>query len=109
MSARTAPSSAGSGGGLLNSRNGFSSEALSTEVGPVPCDAPRDCAGPFEPRLELQGSRPLGGLREMIVGLYAGGMTIRAIENHLAQRSARTCRRKGIRKVTDAVLGFDQQ
>ena len=49
-------------------------------------DVPRDRDGTFEPRLVPKGSRRLaGGLDDMIISLYAGGMTVRDIEHHLAR------------------------
>jgi putative transposase len=66
------------GRGSPNCRNGTTGKTLQTEVGPVPVDTPRDRSGSFEPRLVPKGSRRLsGGLDEMIVSLYAGGMTVR--------------------------------
>ena len=73
------------GRGSPNSRNGFTPKTLSSEVGQVPLDTPRDRAGTFDPRLVPKGARRVGGLDEMIISLYAGGMTIRDIQHHLAR------------------------
>jgi putative transposase len=70
---------------LPNSRNGATPKTLATEVGDVALDVPRDRAGSFEPRLVPKGSRRAGGLDEMIISLYAGGMTVRDIGHHLAR------------------------
>jgi len=45
---------------------------------------PRDRAGTFTPRLVRKGQRRLDGLDAMIISLYAGGMTVRDIQHHLA-------------------------
>ena len=66
------------GRGSPNSRNGTTGKTLATEVGEVPLAVPRDRGGSFEPRLVPKGSRRVGGLDEMIISLYAGGMTVRA-------------------------------
>lgn len=68
-----------------NSRNGSTSKTLSTQVGDFSLDTPRDRAGTFTPALVPKGVRRLGGLDEMIISLYAGGMTVRDIEHHLAR------------------------
>src|SRR5512141_671653 len=69
-----------------NSRNGTTPKTLSTEVGPIPLDVPRDRAGSFTPALVPKGVTRLGGgLDDMIISLYAGGMTVRDIEHHLAR------------------------
>ena len=56
-----------------NSRNGTSSKMVSTEVGDVDLDVPRDRAGTFTPMLVPKGQRRLDGLDAMIISLYAGG------------------------------------
>ena len=73
------------GRGSPNSRNGSTPKTVATEVGDVPLETPRDRAGTFEPRLVPKGVRRVGGLDEMIISLYAGGMTVRDIQAHLAR------------------------
>ena len=53
---------------------------------------PRDRAGTFEPGLVPKGARRAGGLDEMIISLYAGGMTVRDIHHHWPARWAPSCR-----------------
>src|SRR5215212_3440912 len=65
------------GHGSGNSRNGTMAKRLGTEVGDIDLATPRDRNSSFEPRLVPKGERRLGGLSDMIVSLYAGGMTIR--------------------------------
>jgi Transposase, Mutator family len=71
------------GHGSGNSRNGFTPKRLGTEVGDLDLTTPRDRNGSFEPQLVPKGARRLGGLSDMIISLYAGGMTIRDIQAHL--------------------------
>jgi hypothetical protein len=92
------------GRGSLNSRNGTTPKTLQTEVGPVPLDVARDRAGSFEPRLVPKGSRRAGGLDEMIISLYAGGMTVRDIQHHLARTLGMELSHDTISKITDEVL-----
>jgi putative transposase len=94
--------SAGRGSG--NSRNGTTPKTLATEVGEIGLDVPRDRAGSFEPRLVPKGARRAGGLDEMIISLYAGGMTVRDISHHLARTLGVELSHDTISKVTDAVL-----
>ena len=67
-----------------NARNGTTSKTIESEVGSFTVDVPRDRAGSFTPRLIRKGQRRLDGLDDMIISLYAGGMTVREIEHHLA-------------------------
>src|ERR1700755_432720 len=68
---------------LPNARNGFSGKTVASAVGDVGLAIPRDRNGSFTPTLVPKGSRRLGGLDDMIISLYAGGMTIRDIQHHL--------------------------
>jgi putative transposase len=92
------------GRGSANSRNGATPKTLSTEVGDVRLDVPRDRKGTFEPRLVPKGSRRAGGLDEMIISLYAGGMTVRDIGHHLARTLGTELSHDTISKITDSVL-----
>src|SRR6201996_1440370 len=91
------------GRGHPNSRNGTTPKTLETEVGRVPLAVPRDRDGSFEPALVPKGTRRAGGLDEMIISLYAGGMTIRDIQHHLARTIGTELSHDTISKITDAV------
>ena len=92
------------GRGSPNSRNGFTPKTLATEVGPVPLEVPRDRDASFAPRLVPKGARRLDGLDEIIISLYAGGMTIRDIQHHLASTIGTELSPETISNITDAVL-----
>src|SRR3954454_7704365 len=89
---------------FANSRNGSTSKTVSTSVGDIELDTPRDRQGSFTPRLVPKGSRRLGGLDDMIVSLYAGGMTIRDIEHHLRVTLGTELSHETISKITGEVL-----
>jgi putative transposase len=90
--------------GSGNARNGSTPKTVRTEVGPVELDTPRDRAGSFTPQLVPKGSREVGGLSEMIVSLYAGGMTVRDIGYHLERTYGTELSHDTISKITDGVL-----
>lgn len=87
-----------------NSRNGSTPKMVSAEVGELDLDIPRDRSGSFVPRLVPKGSRRLGGLDDMIISLYAGGMTIRDIQQHLVSTIGTDLSHETISKITDEVL-----
>ena len=89
---------------LPNSRNGTTPKTVHSEVGSIGLDVPRDRDGTFEPRLVPKGDRRIGGLDEMIISLYAGGMTVRDIRHHLARTIGTDLSPDTISKITDAVL-----
>ena len=64
---------------------------------------PRDWAGTFTPRLVRKGQRRLDGLDAMIISLYAGGMTVRDIQHHLASTLSVELSVGTISRITDAV------
>ena len=93
-----------SGRGSPNSRNGHTPKTVQSEIGPLGLAIPRDRNSTFEPRLIPKGQRRLGGLDDMIISLYAGGMTVRDIQHHLARTLGTELSHDTISKITDAVL-----
>lgn len=91
------------GRGSGNSRNGTTPKTVATEVGDVQLDQPRDRNASFASALVPKGQRRLGGLEDMIISLYAGGMTIRDIQHHLAATLGTELSHETISKVTEAV------
>lgn len=77
---------------------------MDSVAGPVNVDVPRDRQGSFAPALLPKGQRRIGGLDSMIISLYAGGMTIRDIQHHLASTMGTDLSHETISKITDAVL-----
>ena len=86
-----------------NSRNGTTPKTVSTQVGDIDLATPRDREGSFTPRLVPKGSRRLGGLDEMIISLYAGGMTIRDIGHHLVSTLGTDLSHETISKIIDEI------
>jgi putative transposase len=91
-------------GGAPNVRNGATPKTLQTELGPVEIRTPRDRQGTFDPRLVAKRQTRLAGLDDRILGLYAGGMSVRDIEAHLTDLYGVEIKRDTISRVTDAVL-----
>jgi putative transposase len=73
-------------------------------LGPVGVKTPRDRRGTFEPKLVAKRQTCLAGLDERILGLYAGGVSVRDIETHLSDLDGVEIKRDAISRVTDAVL-----
>jgi len=90
--------------GGANVRNGAGSKTLQTDLGAVRIKTPRDRDGSFEPQLVGKRQTRLAGLDDKILGLYAGGMTVRDISAHLAELYGVEIGRDTISRVTDAIL-----
>src|SRR4051794_11031402 len=91
-------------GGAGNVRNGSTAKRVQTELGTVEVRTPRDRNGSFEPQLVRKRQTRLAGLDDRVLGLYAGGMSVRDISRHLTELYGTEIGRDTISRVTDAVL-----
>ncbi len=87
-----------------NYRNGHRSKTVTTEVGPVEIDVPRDRNGSFEPELVKKRQRRLTGVDEMVLSLSAKGLTHGEISAHLAEVYGAEVSKQTISTITDSVL-----
>src|SRR5215469_5536728 len=95
------PAGAGSG----NIRNGTRSKTVLTDTtGPVTIDVPRDRAGTFEPRIVRKRQRRLTGVDEIVLSLYAKGLTTGEISAHFAQIYGASVSKETISRITDKVV-----
>jgi putative transposase len=91
------------GNGSGNSRNGSYGKTVTTTAGPVRIAVPRDRNSTFSPVIVPKGQRRLGQVDDMILSLYARGMTTRDIQAHLAEVHGAEVSPALISKVTDVV------
>jgi putative transposase len=91
------------GNGSGNSRNGCYGKTVTTTAGPVRIAVPRDRNASFEPKIVPKGQRRLGQVDDMILSLYARGMTTRDIGAHLAEVYGAQVSPALISRVTDVV------
>lgn len=73
------------GHGSGNSRNGSTPKTVTTEIGQVTVDVPRDRAGTFDPQIVPKYQRRLAGFDEAVISLYGKGVTTGDIADHLAE------------------------
>ena len=90
--------------GSPNSRNGLTEKTVITTAGQTRIAVPRDRAGTFEPRIVPKRTRRLGSTSDMILSLYARGMTTRDIKAHLAEVYGVEVSHETVAKVTDVVV-----
>ncbi|MGP5577859.1 IS256 family transposase [Corynebacterium flavescens] len=90
--------------GQNNSRNGSYPKRVDSNYGPVDVSVPRDRNGSFLPAMVPKGSRRLTDVDDMIISLYAGGMTVRDIQHHMITSMGVDISHETISAVTDAVL-----
>ena len=94
---------AAEGRGSGNSRNGVMGKTVQTTAGPVDLEVPRDRNGTFEPITVPKGTRRLTDFDDMIISLYAKGMTTRDIAEHLTATYGASVSHETIANITDAI------
>ena len=96
---RYAPEGRGSG----NSRNGSTGKTVQTAAGPAEVAVPRDRAGTFEPVTVPKGSRRFTEFDDMVIALYAKGLTTRDIAEWLHQTYGAKISHETVANITDSV------
>src|SRR3954469_10422274 len=93
------------GAGTGNIRNGTRSKTVLTEnTGQVEIEVPRDRAGTFEPQIVKKRQRRLNGVDEVVLSLYAKGLTTGEISAHFAEIYGASVSKETISRITDKVL-----
>jgi putative transposase len=95
------PAGAGSG----NIRNGTRAKTVLTDTtGAVELDVPRDRAATFEPQIVKKRQRRLSGVDEVVLSLYAKGLTTGEISAHFAEIYGASVSKEMISRITDKVI-----
>ncbi|MFF0099538.1 IS256 family transposase [Micromonospora sp. NPDC005257] len=93
------------GAGSGNIRNGTRAKTVLTDsTGPVQIDVPRDRAGTFEPQIVRKRQRRLSGVDEVVLSLYAKGLTTGEICAHFAEIYGASVSKETISRITDKVI-----
>ncbi len=85
-------------------RNGPSRKTLKGKAGALSIDVPRDREGRFEPERIKKGQTRIDGMDDKIIGLYAAGLSTRAIRAPLEEVYGLKGSADLVSRVTDAVL-----
>ena len=89
-----------------NVRNGTRAKTVLTEgSGQVPIGVPRDRDGTFEPQIVRKRQRRLSGVDEMVLSLYAKGLTTGEISAHFAEIYGASVSKETISRITGKVTG----
>lgn len=87
-----------------NYRNGHSKKSLKTKYGQIDVAIPRDREGTFEPKLVPKRERILKGSEELILSLYAKGMSVADISTHLDDLYGYQLSEQTISNITEAIM-----
>jgi transposase-like protein len=98
------------GRGSTNVRNGSRSKTvISDAVGEVVIEVPRDREGTFTPQIVRKRQRRLTDVDEIVLSLYAKGLTTGEISAHFAEIYGASVSKETISRITDTVLGEMQE
>src|SRR5271167_3896106 len=93
------------GAGTGNIRNGTRAKTVLTDTtGAVEIDVPRDRAATFEPQIVKKRQRRLSGVDEVVLSLYAKGLTTGEISAHFAEIYGASVSKETISRITDKVI-----
>jgi transposase-like protein len=88
-----------------NSRNGIRSKTVLTDTaGEVGIDVPRDRDGTFAPKIVAKRQRRLSSVDEVVLSLYAKGLTTGEISAHFMEIYGASVSRDTVSRITDRVL-----
>lgn len=66
-----------------DSRNGYSPKTVTSSMGTIDLDIPRDRKGDFEPQIVKKNQTDISNIEDQVLSMYAKGMTTRDISAHL--------------------------
>jgi putative transposase len=88
-----------------NIRNGTRPKTVLTEsTGQVSIDVPRDRDGTFEPQVIRKRQRRLNGVDEVVLSLYAKGLTTGEISAHFAEVYGASVSKETVSRITGKVI-----
>ena len=87
-----------------NRRNGYSKKTVTSSMGDIPLDIPRDRDGDFEPQIVRKNQTDVSNIEDQVLSMYAKGMTTRDITEHLQSVYGVDASPAMISKMTDRIL-----
>lgn len=87
-----------------DSRNGFSKKTVTSSMGPITLDIPRDREGSFEPQAVKKNETDISSIEDQVLSMYAKGMTTRDIRDHLQDVYGVDASAEMISHMTDRIL-----
>jgi transposase-like protein len=87
-----------------NSRNGYSSKTLKTDIGNIPLDVPRDRDSSFEPVIVPKHQRMSARIEQSIITLYSRGMSTRDIEETIKDMYGVQLSEGSVSNITNSII-----
>ena len=87
-----------------DSRNGYSKKTVTSSLGDIDLDIPRDRKGEFEPQIVKKNQTDISSIEDQVLSMYAKGMTTRDISAHLRDVYGVEASAEMISHMTDRIL-----
>lgn len=87
-----------------DSRNGYSPKTVTSSMGRLDLDIPRDRKGEFEPQIVKKNQTDISNIEDQVLSMYAKGMTHRDISTHLRDVYGVEASAEMISRMTDRIL-----
>ena len=87
-----------------DSRNGYSPKIVTSSMGTIDLDIPRDRKGDFEPQIVKKNQTDISNIEDQVLSMYAKGMTTRDISAHLKDVYGVDASAEMISHMTDRIL-----
>ena len=87
-----------------DSRNGHSKKTVTSSMGDIELEIPRDRKGEFEPQIVKKNQRDISGIEDQVLSMYAKGMSTRDISTHLKDVYGVDASAEMITRMTDRIL-----
>ena len=87
-----------------DSRNGYSKKTVTSSLGEIDLDIPRERKGEFEPQAVKKNQTDISNIEDQILSMYAKGMTARDISAHLKSVYGVDASAEMISHMTDRIL-----
>lgn len=87
-----------------NYRNGTKTKKVRSKYGEMSVDVPKDRNGTFEPQVVKNRQKDISSIDDIIIGMYARGLTTRQISDQIEDIYGFECSESFISNVTDKIL-----
>lgn len=87
-----------------NNRNGYGNKTIITDHDEITISTPRDRKSSFEPKIIEKGQKIFKGFDDKIISMYARGMSMREIQEHIEEIYGTEVSHEFISSVTDKVI-----
>ena len=88
----------------INRRNGYTKKEVTSKLGSIEIDVPRDRNAEFTPYIVKKRQRHIDGFEDLILSMYAKGMSTRDIQQHIKEIYNYEISAESVSRITDAVM-----